>query len=782
MFARLLSWFGLGSPGRRVLWTSRALSRFGPEQFPATLPQKQIDALLLATFPQGDIVVLETMVGFRRRANLLILLVEEVCQASGAGGTYVVKVGQGAPLLAEWRGYVAAFPRVFAGDQILMKLTQGHPNHDRPNAEFRSIVYGNARSWIGEDDHTSLARFESVALAAIRFGCPNVEGVGAIESVVLNLFDRLSHHLYQHGSCQRLIDIFDAMQTQGTTASLEQLPNLGRFREALDEWDTQPGLRNVRAYIDRTIQRMDTSDPDNPVRRYLGVIPFLCVLLEMLAKASAHRSKQQPDGSPSAAESRCPFPPRLQDLNLPVLVGPSHGDLHGRNVLVGVIEERADIRRLGFPAVFDYGNMGPKNLIALDFVKLETELKVRAYELVFDYEERDDFTRSVHDFEWRLACDTMEFAQHRGWPEYESTNEREVRLRQVLVAIRKQAIECLSLRASRSRTETLDEFWLFMCAYSVLPCFFDDYRSREHYQIAVAISGGVAAACLSWVRHRLTEEYRAVHRLAVAKLEVVATEMERWFRCGLIGYDALIDLLKRWWESGDPERRKVATTHSDKLAELFPLAQDVWRWHIQLHLETAPGSVPDLVRRAEERFPDPSEEILCRFGRARRELGDKFRTATRPNLPRAQEQYEKAITQYERAYAIRAGHYPGVNIAALYLFVAVTYSAENPDRAAAIRMANDFAEKVRTTRPWPVDNSDDKRIWHPATEADLLLLRRAWDKAADAYRALRPTEGEKGSIGGQIKRIVDAWKALGETVPEPFLSFDPKYPNTIFSD
>jgi len=54
------------------------------------------------------------------------------------------------------------------------------------------------------------------------------------------------------------------------------------------------------------------------------------------------------------------------------LVGRSHGDLHGRNILVGV--QRGEVE---FPAVFDYGDMDDKNVLVWDFVKLETELKVR---------------------------------------------------------------------------------------------------------------------------------------------------------------------------------------------------------------------------------------------------------------------------------------------------------------------------------------------------------------------------------------------------------------------
>lgn len=53
-------------------------------------------------------------------------------------------------------------------------------------------------------------------------------------------------------------------------------------------------------------------------------------------------------------------------------VGPAHGDLHAGNILVGVADEEVE-----YPLIIDYGDMRVDNVIAWDFVKLETELKVR---------------------------------------------------------------------------------------------------------------------------------------------------------------------------------------------------------------------------------------------------------------------------------------------------------------------------------------------------------------------------------------------------------------------
>ena len=87
-------------------------------------------------------------------------------------------------------------------------------------------------------------------------------------------------------------------------------------------------------------------------------------------QAPAHATETGRSTGRAATESDRPDPadaPRLR-----------HGDLHGRNILVGIVRDQAM-----WPTVFDYEDMCPCNLIGWDFVKLETELKIRAYVDVF---------------------------------------------------------------------------------------------------------------------------------------------------------------------------------------------------------------------------------------------------------------------------------------------------------------------------------------------------------------------------------------------------------------
>lgn len=63
----------------------------------------------------------------------------------------------------------------------------------------------------------------------------------------------------------------------------------------------------------------------------------------------------------------------LERNQLPAtLTGRTHGDLHADNIIVGVAGDEVE-----YPLLIDYGDMAVDNVIAWDFVKLETELKVR---------------------------------------------------------------------------------------------------------------------------------------------------------------------------------------------------------------------------------------------------------------------------------------------------------------------------------------------------------------------------------------------------------------------
>ena len=115
----------------------------------------------------------------------------------------------------------------------------------------------------------------------------------------------------------------------------------------------------------------------------------------------------------------------------------SHGDLHGRNVLVGVREGDDGVV---WPALFDYGRMAADNLIGWDFVELETELKVRAYPHVFgDQGPLRRYVVAVQKFEQELAERTEFHRPNADWPAAGRGHASRERLLTLLLSLRRLA-------------------------------------------------------------------------------------------------------------------------------------------------------------------------------------------------------------------------------------------------------------------------------------------------------------------------------------------------------
>lgn len=241
---------------------------------------------------------------------------------------------------------------------------------------------------------------------------------------------------------------------------------------------------------------------------------------------------------PAPAVTQPPRPgPRavtLEQLVPPLIRGPAHGDLHGRNVLVGVTRGRAV-----WPAVFDYEDMDPQNLVGWDYAKLETELKVRAYPFVFAPKLDSEYAEQVHRFEWDLADRTDFRAQgqvaptaprgtgptgeagkgaHRDqapgvvwadtWPEFDPGKDARSRLMAVLLTIRQMSAWHLGALRQRRRPDWHEEYFFLLAWYAVVTGKFN-LQPRE--RIAALVSGGVAVARLNAVRDPLAAEYAFTH-------------------------------------------------------------------------------------------------------------------------------------------------------------------------------------------------------------------------------------------------------------------------------
>jgi hypothetical protein len=175
-----------------------------------------------------------------------------------------------------------------------------------------------------------------------------------------------------------------------------------------------------------------------------------------------------------------------------MLRGCAHGDLHGRNILVGIVRDRAM-----WPTVFDYEDMGPGNLVGWDFVKLETELKFRAYLDIFGGRKAADFVKKVREFELALNIRTEACHLDRDWPDAGDPASPGERLRAILLAIRRMAAQQMGSSHGRPN-DWLEEYYFLLLCYGSSTGRFANLQHRE--RMGALISAGVAASRLSWPR------------------------------------------------------------------------------------------------------------------------------------------------------------------------------------------------------------------------------------------------------------------------------------------
>ncbi len=407
---------------------------------------------LRMAFPTAvAVVVLDLFYGFTPRPKEYTLLVDVRYPVEGLGGTQVVKLADDDRLRAEFDAWVRTKEPQFNGDGVLMRQTAAY--HPQYQHRLVGVLYQDAATHIGLHRQVFL---EEAFVASVRHGNPTVPSL--LNTFGL-LFRSLGRELY--GGRQR--------ERPPLTAALELNPDesgrrrsltrrVGRWaaggpeRSVLDEWEGA-GV-GVSVGVEAAVKyRTPFADP----------VAFFRRLSRLLAGGGA----------------------RVPDFRL--TRGPAHGDLHGRNVLVGLEDDRADR-----PAVYDYEHMGRDNLILYDFVKLETELKLRAYPHLFPLDRDDELPpepviRRVQAIEAALATRQGRFAPPAGDP---PANGRERRLFALLAGLRE--------RAERTRTvgdgtlrEWTAEYLLLLSAYSL---YVVRYPQTVFSRTVAFTAAGVAAA------------------------------------------------------------------------------------------------------------------------------------------------------------------------------------------------------------------------------------------------------------------------------------------------
>ena len=361
-----------------------------------------IEAQLRRTFPEAEsIVVVEFLSGYRPKSALHILRIEVT--SAPPDGTSVAEEGNpcdptlrgrpracivkvafpvsvetlcgiemppdidadgrdeqdvrsgNAKLAAEMRGWLSCQRRGNDRGRIFMKLHPGVPPLGGLEA-YDTIVYEDAHQVLRAAEVTTL---EDAVIDACRWGRPPAESV---EDAIAQIFYEMSDRFYRRSWSQQA----------------------GRS-EAFEYWRDRigPGLKRW----------LDNAASAGQCRQ-----DVLCLL-------SAKEDEFLPPCPYIEDFERRDDPEEIPEMQR----GCAHGDLHGRNILVGLIDGEAK-----WPAVFDYEDMRCDNYIGWDFVKLEFELKVRVLRHVLSGGD-EEFTRGVYRFETELDRETEKRNNSGSW-------------------------------------------------------------------------------------------------------------------------------------------------------------------------------------------------------------------------------------------------------------------------------------------------------------------------------------------------------------------------------
>jgi hypothetical protein len=465
----------------------------------------------------------------------------------------------------------------------------------------------------------------------------------------------------------------------------------------------------------------------------------------------------------------------------PTLVGRSHGDLHGRNVLVGVQRGEAD-----YPAVFDYGEMGPDNVLAWDFAKMETELKVRLLPEACDDEAREELLAGrlrrdrpaapatearaewarraerlecAYAFEARLADLTAQIESGPDAALLRPTEGRPAgfrsarldRLLALLLRVRREAALWLGFERRRP-DEWRDEYHFALAVYGLATAKWK-YEPRQGE--CALVSAGVAVARMGRARDAIR---RAVAGCGGAEDDYPSHRVP-------------LAIAYRLWQAGRHEEARAL------LAAVMPLYEHA----VPLRQVYAlPLAELGLVREAEQTLAPLRElcrvfgdhETLSRIGRLCKMRGDAvWNSAKVPSAglpPLARWLYRQARAAYGEAFALRRHYYPGANAATLALLLG--------DAEEAGRLAGDV---IAACAGLGSDVPRNERFWVLLSWGEALLIQGEGEGAAGFYESVLADldPGQVQIAQSAYDQLCRLWHVLGGDAVSPVLKVFARSPH-----
>jgi tetratricopeptide (TPR) repeat protein len=234
-------------------------------------------------------------------------------------------------------------------------------------------------------------------------------------------------------------------------------------------------------------------------------------------------------------------------------------------------------------------------------------------------------------------------------------------------------------------------------------------------------------------------------------------------------YNAPLKTASEWLRGHDPQGKADAVTLLLHLRKRFSHALPVGTELVLALLETGnEAEAMAELRRLQLQFRELDEEAYGRFGKYYKAQGWAAWKANQPAV--AEQRFRASLEQYKLGYAVREGHDPAVNSAAILLFLAAVTRKPDNDQTSHhfLGESKKTAELLLKRHPWPT-TLDDDNIWHLATEGEVYLILGRWDEAVSRYQSAMKESNvlafHPRAIRFQAVWLLRAWQTLGVEIP-----------------
>ena len=718
--------------------------------------QEKVNRELSIVFPDSKVSVRQRFRGYQDRpAEKLIIAVR-----AGEHGSCIVKLGSRDLVSGDSQGWDYCMRRKSLTSRILLEpkgvelpdwnFDSTPLSGDQTRQPRYAVVYQDANQFVVEGtDRSSLHTLEHLLVQHVLEDdiCSD-----SLHWLISRLFVELNRCLYEFSTIDP--QVRQEKSKASTFFSRELRIDDARNRPSVAQiWEQKHFDLRRHALAFATANRM----PDNVERpKYIDPVDFVMAC--------------------------------IQQQTLPAMtVGPSHGDLHGRNVLAGVLRRRASDA-----AIVDFADMSPDNVIVWDFVKLESELKAalfpkllqdhfdEAWEAFSNDQKVQPLASGSNDDELKNEIDSDDP------PSVLGIKERKL---QILLAVESRLDQACRSIASNAAAKAADCPALtnglkegpWTRALRIL------YRIR--CEAAIYVGYANPGNEQSWL-----EEYRftlAAYGVTAGKWAAGADRLSSLLIAG--GVAAANSRAFNWLSATAPNQPKLDETVAG--CQVLPWAYRQWK-------ESKQASAIELLEQTHARYPANPDvqqqlalalnqtdslndtdramklikplvplaiachdyETLSRLGAAYKKLADaKYRDKSyadtiKDSLPMKQA-YASAYTAYAKAYELRQHYYPGINAASTALLCGKTKEAQS------------LAKAVRKTCSNLEIEGNEEAVWILATEGEASLLLGKTDNAIEFYSDSIKDFGDKNlgalaSIYHQLCRL--SW-ALGSAAVNPVI-------------